>query len=413
MNAYYHWLNSLVNRNQREFSAWSDIKWLNPYRAEDFQQIRDQLLSNMEGSMLFNNTKPYHHQISKGCQICGSGKWSCLFITNQCNASCFYCPTRQDLDEMPSTQGLDFENAADYAEYVKHFGFKGVSFSGGEPLLFFNRTLEYLKAVRKSCGQDIYIWMYTNGILADKEKLQQLAEEGLDEIRFDIGATGFSLDKVKLAKGLIPVVTIEIPAVPEEKDKLMQLLPQMVEAGVHHLNLHQMRLTTYNADKVVKRGYTLLNAEKPIVLESELMALEIIQYAKEQGLELGINYCSFHYKNRFQKAGFRNILNEKLRALAHHTANGFLREFKENQLSYKSLKLYAEKPLKVETKDWIVEGKTYFVAEECIFAIKDLSDSQISNIHQLLAKEPQKAPEDPLLFKIWQLEYLEQGLRAY
>lgn len=413
MNAYYHWLNSLVNHNKSEFAAWPQIKWLNPYLAEDFQKSRDQLLSRMEGSILFKNTKPYHHQISKGCQICGSGKWSCLFITNQCNASCFYCPARQDQDELPSTQGLQFDHPTDYAQYVKHFGFKGVSFSGGEPLLFFDRTLEYLKAVRKICGSDIYIWMYTNGILADPEKLQKLAEEGLDEIRFDIGATAYNLDKVRLAKGLIPVVSIEIPAVPEEKEKLLRLLPQMVEAGVHHLNLHQMRLTPYNADKVVKRGYTIINAEKPIVMESELTALEIIQYAKEQDLKLGINYCSFHYKNRFQKAGFRTIVTENISPLSILTNNGYLREFKDNHITYKSLKLYSEKPLKMETKELKLNGKIYFIAEKTNLNERDLSDVQISNINQLLAVEPNQPPDDPLLFKIWQLEYIEEKLRAY
>ncbi len=74
--------------------------------------------------------------------------------------------------------------------------------------------------------------MYTNGILADETKLKALADENLNEIRFDIGATGFSLDKVKLAKGIIPNITIEIPSIPEEKDRIIAMLPQMIEAGV-------------------------------------------------------------------------------------------------------------------------------------------------------------------------------------
>lgn len=413
MSIYYNWLNSLVNHNKSEFAAWPEIKWLNPYLTEDFQNKRDRLLAKMESRILFKNTKPFHQNISKGCQICGSGKWSCLFITNKCNASCFYCPARQDQDEQPSTQGLNFDNPIDYAEYVKHFGFKGVSFSGGEPLLFFDRTLEYLKAVRKICGSEIYIWMYTNGILADPEKLQKLADEGLNEIRFDIGATGYKLDKVKLAKGIIPVVSIEIPAVPEEKNRLLSLLPQMVEAGVHHLNLHQMRLTSYNADKVVKKGYTIINAEKPIVLESELTVLEIIQFAKEQNINLGINYCSFHFKNRFQKAGFRNILNENFATSAILTNNAYLREFEGTQITYKSLKLFSEKPLKIDSKELILNGKSYFIAEKMNFMERNLSDIQIAKINQLLAEEPNLPPDDPLLFKIWQMEYIEHGLREY
>lgn len=34
-------------------------------------------------------------------------------------------------------------------------------------------------------------------------------------------------------------------------------------------------------------------------------------------------------------------------------------------------------------------------------------------IDRLLASEPSEIPDDPLLFRIWQLEYIERGLREY
>ena len=34
-------------------------------------------------------------------------------------------------------------------------------------------------------------------------------------------------------------------------------------------------------------------------------------------------------------------------------------------------------------------------------------------IDRLLATEPTEIPDDPLLFRIWQLEYIENGLREY
>src|SRR5690606_31762738 len=157
---------------------------------------------------------------------------------------------------------------------------------------------------------DLYIWMYTNGILATKEKLRLLAEAGLNEIRFDIGATGYRLDKVKLAKGIVPNITIEIPAVPEQKEKIKHLLPEMIAAGVSNLNLHQLRLTNYNAPKLLQHNYTYIPAEQPIAVDSELAALEIVVYGREKALPIGINYCSFFFKNRFQPAGFRKLLTK-------------------------------------------------------------------------------------------------------
>ncbi len=409
----YAWLNSLVNKNKSEFAKWSAINWLNPYGASDFEAQRDVLLKALNSNVLFKGTKPYHGQISKGCQICGEGEWSCLFITNKCNAKCFYCPVPQNEDELPSTQGLDFTNSADYAAYVKHFDFKGVSFSGGEPLLFFDRTNDYLQSVRKHCRDEVYVWMYTNGLLVDKQKMELLAGNGLNEIRFDIGATGFSLDKVKLAKGLIPNVTIEIPAVPEEKDKLIAMLPNMIDAGVTNLNLHQLRLTPHNADKLVKRGYTIVNAERPLVLESELTALEIINAAHEQGLPIGINYCSFHYKHRFQKAGYRRMIARKLYADKVITAAGYVREFIGNTLSYKLVKLVPFSTNMGSCQLISLDGNSYHLEEFIVYKEESLTADMRKQVEELLSKEPEEAPVESWLFRIWQYEYIEQGLRAY
>ena len=137
MDPYNIYLNKLVNKNRLQFSEYSNLRWLNSYMATEAQEIKDKLAENPLQKWLFKKTKPYHQQISEGCKLCGEGFWSCLFITNKCNASCFYCPSPQLKDETPATQSLLFETAESYADYINHFGFRGVSFSGGEPLLVF------------------------------------------------------------------------------------------------------------------------------------------------------------------------------------------------------------------------------------------------------------------------------------
>ncbi|WP_439185073.1 radical SAM protein [Carboxylicivirga taeanensis] len=414
MEAIYVWLNSLVNKNKSEFAKWSAINWLNPYSAAAYEDQRTLLLKTLEQQVLFKETKPYHKQISKGCSICGSGQWSCLFITNKCNASCFYCPVSQNSDEVPSTQGLEFASADDYAQYIRLLGFKGVSFSGGEPLLYFDRTVDYLKTVRRQCSSDLYVWMYTNGLLADTEKIKVLADAGLDELRFDIGATGFSLDRLKQAKGIIPNVTIEIPAVPEEKDKLIAMLPAMADAGVSNLNLHQMRMTQHNADKLIKRGYTIINAERPLVLESELAALEIIAAAQKQGIDMGINYCSFHFKHRFQKAGYRKMLAAQVYANDSITQAGYVRQYTGDSIVYKLVKLKPEAQVVASLpRVGDLEEQPYLFNESIVFKEENLSVEQQKQIDLLLSSEPQMPPADHLLFQIWQCEYIEPGLRTY
>jgi uncharacterized protein len=414
MEPYHKYLNGLVNNNRVQFSELSGIRWINNFQATSAQEERNRLTSNPEQKWLFKSTKPFYRQISDGCNLCGKGLWSCLFITNKCNAKCFYCPSSQLKDETPATQSLTFETAESYAGYLNHFGFKGVSFSGGEPLLFFDRTLHYLKTIRKLCAPDLYIWMYTNGILASEEKFRLLAEAGLDEIRFDIGATGYSLDKVKMAKGIIPYITIEIPAVPGKREKLKQLLPEMIAAGVTNLNLHQLRLTKHNAPKLLQHKYTFIPAEQPVVLGSELAALDILNFARANNLELGINYCSFYFKNRYQPAGFRKLLAETLATPGQFiTEKGFIREYNGDSIGYKALVISEKETPGSSCIKLDLPHKICFVKVETALPSQLLDAEMKKQVDELLSIEPTEIPTNDFLFRIWQMEYIEKGLREY
>lgn len=329
MSAYHSFLNELINENHNTFRKYESLKWINPYQALNYEEERDEMINSFSEKVKFEfkDTKPWINQISKGCQLCGHGEWSCLFITGRCNANCFYCPAPQDSDDLPTAQKMEFEDPLVYANFINHFGFKGCSFSGGEPLLVFDRTLHFLKTLRANCSPDLYIWMYTNGILASEEKFKALAEAGINEVRFDIGATDYNLKGLRKASGIIPIITVEIPAVPEEVDRMKEIIPQLIEAGVSNLNLHQLRLTEHNVQKLAAHDYTYLHGEHPTVLESEQAAMEIIRFVDESGLLIGVNYCNFQYKNRFQKAGYRSKVASRVFSENETvTENGFIRK---------------------------------------------------------------------------------------
>lgn len=412
MEAMYQYLNDLHNINKSTFSNEYNINWLNSYNGNTLLERRKQLLELNKEEYLYKETKPYYKHISNGCKMCGDGLWSCLFITNICNGACFYCPTSQNKDEIPSSQGMTFDTPEAYAEYVNYFKLKGVAISGGEPLLVFDRTLNYIKAIRDKGDSDIYIWMYTNGILIDEHKLRLLASAGLNEIRFDIGATNYSLDKIKLAKGIIKNISIEIPSIPEELEILKSLLPEMIKVGVSNLNLHQLRLTKHNAKKLLSREYTYVSDERPIVLESEIAALELINYARENKLDIGINYCSFHYKNRFQKAGYRNQINRKLAASNNNISeNGFIRTFANNKLRYDKLVL---SDLYSESKDILsLNNKTYSITKVNVMSEILLDETQSTQVEKLIESKDPNIPKDSLLFEIWKNEHIESKLRDY
>lgn len=142
----------------------------------------------------------------------------------------------------------------------------------------------------------------------DEGKLKALADEGINELRFDIGATHYDLRFVKQALGIIPNVTVEIPAVPDEVDLITNSVKELYDQGLSYLNLHQLRLTPYNMDKLMSRGYKVAHGPRATLPESELAALKVLKKLREESGELPVNYCSYVYKNRFQKSGLRHKL---------------------------------------------------------------------------------------------------------
>lgn len=294
--------------NQAEYGAdYERLSFLAPAAADEALARRRELLSQLAPQVEVGcgGTKLDCRGLAPGCRICVAGGWSCLFINGRCNCRCFYCPTAQEETGLPTTNTVSFRSPADYVAYLERFGFAGASISGGEPLLTAERSLAFIGAIKRRFGAAMHVWLYTNGTLLDAGLAARLRDAGLDEIRFDIGAAGYRLDALRHAAGVIPTVTVEIPAVPEELPRLKGLLGPLVDAGVRHLNLHQLRLTPYNLPHLAGRGYTFLHGEKVTVLESELAALELLRHSLESGAGLPVNYCSFIYKNRYQALAAR------------------------------------------------------------------------------------------------------------
>jgi pyruvate formate-lyase activating enzyme-like uncharacterized protein len=255
----------LIEANRREFGErYASLKFLSGPEAEAAQARRTELLAALaertESGYL--QTKLDCRRLSPGCRLCGEGSWSCLFINGRCNGRCFYCPAPQTSTDQPTTNTLRFPQSADYVDYVEKFGFRGVSISGGEPLLTPEKTLKFITAVKKRRGEAVHLWLYTNGTLVTRDSLLRLRDAGLDEIRFDIGATRYNLKKAALAVGVIDHVTVEIPAIPEDLPLLKAKAAEMAERGIDYLNLHQLRLTPHNCAALAGRGYSVVHGEK-------------------------------------------------------------------------------------------------------------------------------------------------------
>lgn len=308
MNLSKAYKEKTIELNRREYGpSYHMFKWLDERDAEKACRERDEIVATLPGDVQskFCDTKLHSGDLSPGCLLCGEGAWSCLFINSICNARCFYCPTEQPSKSEPTTNGIPFPSPQDYTDYLEKFHIGGVGISGGEPFLTFDRTILFISKIKRQFGSGVYLWMYTNGILATEEKLKKLHDAGLDEIRFDITADGYQLDKVQMATAILNRVTVEIPAIPEDYEVLKKVVQDLKDIGVKHLNLHQLRSTPHNCRNLIERDYTFLHGSQVTVLESELTALRLMKYASEKKTGLPINYCSFVFKNQFQTMGHR------------------------------------------------------------------------------------------------------------
>ncbi len=434
MTPYISYLNNTVNKNNNLIEHYkAPVNWINNGSIYSLETERNDLFEYLKNNInhSYKKSKPWYKSLSKGCQICAEGKWSCLFINNICNATCEFCPTQQDNDEIPATQGCSFNTPEEFADYINFFKFKGVSISGGEPLKTFEKTVNYIKAVRKYCDKDIYVWLYTNGILGTPEIFKTLNEIGVDEVRFNLGASNYNINLIKNAKPYIKNITVEIPAIPEDYDKLTTLLPQLIEEGVTNLNLHQLRLTPYNISKLASKPYTFTHGAPPTVVESEITALKVLKFVSENQLLIGVNYCNYHYKNNFQKAGFRKHISSKF--INNHseiTELGFIRTIKtdeENNVDLETLELNPEinnnirvsysyyslsdsNDFKGDAETITINSKEYYLkTKNTVSNIETTTNLLIENLQHKTCRDI----SDESLFKIFQKEIIEDEFPEY
>ncbi|MDD2540480.1 MAG: radical SAM protein [Desulfuromonadaceae bacterium] len=396
-----------VESNRREYGNLYDLlTFATPAQLAAAGAERKELLQWLEqrASFGYAGTKVDCNNISPGCRHCGAGGWSCLFVNGRCNGRCFYCPTSQDEEGPPVTNGLAFATSEEYAAYVAAMGFSGVSISGGEPLLTPDLTLAYLDAVRRRCGEDVHLWLYTNGTLLTADLCNRLRDAGLNEIRFDLGAVRYNLKKLRLAVGCIKTVTVEIPAVPEDEELLKLKMIEMTEAGVDHLNLHQMRLTPHNFGPLTERGYTFLHGEKVTVLESELCALRMVRFGLEQVTPLPVNYCSFSYKRRYQHAAARRRAAQSVCLPGESvTEPGYLRTFSATGVHYCEAVLLQNPSYRYPFEKIVLEtGRALYLERRPLTPELDLSDAERTAVG---AGQP---PE-----RIARFELIESGLATY
>ncbi len=269
----------------------------------------------------------YLGELSTGCRACKAGTWDCIFTTLRCNLQCAFCYSPQALPADFSGSAFG-STPAQVAENYSRTSITGISFSGGEPFLEPQKLLDWVARLRERFPEK-YTWVYTNGLLAKAASLRELGALGVDEIRFNTAASGYTqplvMRNMTLSARFIPNVSVEIPAIPEHAQKLLSSLEKWVSCGVAFLNLHELLYEPGTLSEVMPGARQALCLEDGHRTEvnpvSRHVTLAVMEAVYDKKLPLSVNDCSLQGKLR-QVQGRRRSLMPLTRRPTEQLAEG-------------------------------------------------------------------------------------------
>ncbi len=243
-------------------------------------------------------------KFSSGCRSCLTGTGlSAIRKTNKCNIECKFCYNYGELDcQPPIGEGMweiggtkFYERDLDLllSTYKKP---TGVSYVYLEP---FMEIEKYYSVIRKFREAGVHQHMYTNGTLATEENLRALAEAGLDEIRFNLGATNCAdkvIENIRLAKKYIPYVGIETPMTPEFFESFMRKKDAILATGVDFINCAELHLNENNIGNYEGENMYIARHGYISPIWSRELTLKFMKIADDENWDLAVHDCSNHTK---------------------------------------------------------------------------------------------------------------------
>ena len=182
---------------------------------------------------------------------------------------------------------------------------------------------KYYGIIRKFHEAGIYQHMYTNGTLATEANLRALGEAGLNELRFNLGASNAAdrvIDMIGIAKKHIPMVGIETPMTPVLYEKFLEKKDRILATGLDFMNCAELHLNPNNIDNYW--GEPLYMARQGYVspIWSRELTLKLMRQAAEERWPIVLHDCSNRTK-------FARDLNLRAKEGGWFGASGYGNEF--------------------------------------------------------------------------------------
>lgn len=257
--------------------------------------------------------------ISSACLACtGDCGSRTFFLSLACNRDCYFCFNR---------------NQENYAEYLRlkpawrdevdafltadavptH-----AALTGGEPLLHKSEAVAFFERIH-AAAPAVHLRLYSAGDFLDDDTAHALADAGLRELRLSVklgdgcddAVIAEALDTLARVRDIIPDVMGEMPVMPGTQEAMHILLRGMDELGLFGVNLLEFCYPMGDWGEYARRGFKVKNPAFEVLYDygyagglpiagSELACLELVEMALDEGLNMGVHYCSLDNKNRDQ-----------------------------------------------------------------------------------------------------------------
>lgn len=258
-------------------------------------------LKTLEGRTRFIGDE---NKFSPGCRSCllGTGL-SAIRKTNKCNLECKFCYNYGELDDIaPIGEGLWGIGGTKFYEQDLDLLLKiqdkptGIAYVYLEP---FMEIEKYYSIIKKFNQAKIYQHLYTNGTLATEETLKALGEAGLNEIRFNLGASNCAdkvIENIAIAKKYINNVGIETPMTPEFFETFFKKKQAILATKVDFINCAELHLNANNIDNYYGANMYMARHGYISPIWSRELTLQFMRIAIDEQWNLIVHDCSNHTK---------------------------------------------------------------------------------------------------------------------
>jgi pyruvate formate-lyase activating enzyme-like uncharacterized protein len=285
----------------------------------DSREVKVQLAAMAKKGVEQHNNKHSLsiNEVSTACKACRLGIGSAtFFISLDCHRDCFYCfnPNQENFAQFKQNHRDvlgELRALKESRDVVTH-----LALTGGEPLLHKGEAIRFFQQARMDFP-NVHTRLYTSGDHIDKPTLQALKAAGLDEIRFSIRmhdsnkARDLTYKNIELAREYIPFVMVEMPVLPGTLEEMKGILLKLEELGVYSINLLEFCFPLNNAAAFKERGYKIKARPYKVlynywyagglpVAGSESVCLDLLEFAADRVLKMGVHYCSLENKHTGQ-----------------------------------------------------------------------------------------------------------------